>query len=122
MESVLNGRFEDTMVSTYNIINSNVYGQDKDAAYMNGIDTYDNIVNNDNTEAPKVLFLRDSCTSPFAAFASQVFSETDLIWTYKLNNDLEEYVDIEKYDYIIVSLYPDSLKDNMFQFNLSESE
>lgn len=122
MESVLNGRFEDTMVSTYNIINSNVYGQDKYAAYMNGIDTYDNIVNNDNTEAPKVLFLRDSCTSPFAAFASQVFSETDLIWTYKLNNDLEEYVDIEKYDYIIVSLYPDSLKDNMFQFNLSESE
>ena len=116
-ESVLYGRFEDTLVSTYNIVNDKIYDQDKYSAYMNAISTYDFIVNNDNVDAPKVLFLRDSCTSPFAAFAAQLFSETDLIWTLKLDNDLDSYVDIAKYDYIIVSLYPDSLKNSMFKFN-----
>lgn len=116
-ESTLNGRLEDTLVSTYNIVNDNIYDQDKYAAYMNGIATYDFIVNKKNVDAPKVLFLRDSCTSPFAAFAAQLFSETDLIWTLKLDNDLDSYVDIAKYDYIVVSLYPDSLKNSMFKFN-----
>ena len=121
-ESVLHGRFEDTLVSTYNIVNDNIYTQDKYASYMNGIANYDFIDNKKNVDAPKVLFLRDSCTSPFAAFAAQLFSETDLIWSLKLNNDLEDYVDINKYDYIVVSLYPDSLKNSMFNFSMNESE
>ena len=89
---------------------------------MNGIANYDFIDNKKNVDAPKVLFLRDSCTSPFAAFAAQLFSETDLIWSLKLNNDLEDNVDINKYDYIVVSLYPDSLKNSMFNFSMNESE
>lgn len=120
--SVLNGRFEETLVSTYNIVNSNIYEQDKYAAYMNAINTVDRVENKMNTEAPKVLFLRDSCTSPFAAFAALNFSQTDLIWTLKLDNDLEDYVDLSDYDYIFVSLYPDSLKNSMFKFNVNESK
>lgn len=119
-DQILDGRFEDTVLSTYNIVNSNVYTQDKYSSYMNGIATYDKIENKDKPDAPKILFLRDSCTSPFAAFVAQVFSQTDLVWTYKLDNDLDEYVNIEDYDYIVVSLYPDSLKENMFQFSVGE--
>lgn len=119
MESVLNGRFEDTVVSTYNIVNSNVYGQDKYSSYMNGIADFDKIKNNSNKDAPKVLFLRDSCTSPFAAFAALVFSETDLMWTLKLDNNLGKYYDIADYNYIIISLYPDSIKDSMFKFKMN---
>lgn len=121
-ESVLNGRFEETVVSTYNITNSNIYGQDKYSAYMNGIATCDKITNNNNPDGASVLFLRDSCTSPFGAFAAQVFGQTDLIWTLKLNNDINSYVNIEDYDYIVISLYPDSLKDSMFQIGLGETE
>ena len=115
-QSVLNGRFEDTVVSTYNIINSNIYTQDKYAAYLNGIADWDKIKNNLNKAGKKVLFLRDSCSSPFAAFASQLFYETDLVWTLKLNFDLEEKFNLEEYDYIFISLYPDNLKENMFRF------
>ena len=119
-EQTLDGRFEDTLLSTYNIVNENIYEQDKYASYMNAIATYDKVENKANPDAPKVLFLRDSCTSPFAAFAAQVFSQTDLVWTHKLDNDLEKYVDIKDYDYIVISLYPDSLTENMFRFNLSQ--
>lgn len=116
-ENVLDGRFEDTVVSTYNIINSNIYKQDKYSSYLNGVASYDKIKNNINKDAPKVLFLRDSCSSPFGAFVSQVFSQTDLMWTLNLDNDLDKYFDIADYDYVIVSLYPDSLKESMFKFN-----
>ena len=119
---VVDGRFEDTVLCVYNLINDHIYTQDKYSTYLNGVSTCDKIQNLDNPDAPKILFLRDSYTSPLGAFVSQVFSETDLVWTYKLNYDIDKYVDIEDYDYIVVSLYPDSLTKDMFRFNFPKDE
>ena len=119
---VSEGRFEDTLLLTNNLVNDSVYTRDKYASYLNGVCTYDKIENKEKPDAPKILFLRDSYTAPLGAFAAQLFSQTDLVWPHKLDHDLDKYVDIADYDYIVVALYPDNLWESMFRFNPVEEQ
>lgn len=90
---------------------------DKYFAYMWGNYGYTHIVNNNNEDGAKVLFIKDSFTVPLAAFLSNTCSEVDLIDPRWFGGSIEEYVINGDYDAVIVSVSPANLIEDFFVFD-----
>ncbi|MDC7290153.1 hypothetical protein NXH76_20370 [Blautia schinkii] len=99
------------------IMNSNPYKLNAGKFYMYELTSYSRQLNYEMTDGKKILLLRDSFATPVGAFLSQNVSHLDMLWNqYYSENELEEYLNGEVYDYIIVMLLPNNLNSKNFPF------
>lgn len=115
------GSMDETLVSKSYLEHEDYYDKDMYSSYLGGVRLWENIVNNKNEDGLKVLFLRDSYTSPLATFFSSYCSEMDLVWTVQTSpEEIEEAVETIKYDYVFLGLAIDSYIGYGAEFYLSE--
>lgn len=86
------------------------------SSYMNGIRYNDKIVNLNNPDGPRVLFIRDSYTSTMAAFFASVCSSVDMIWSLEYTGNIEELVENGNYDFVFIATWPQNLGEESFNF------
>lgn len=116
---ISSGTAEETILSTSVLEKGDtIYSDSQYSLYMDVINPYEKVVNEDNPDGCKMLAIRDSYFSPIMAFLLPMFSEIDAIWYLE---ELEE-IDIEKYvlenifDYIIIEVYPYNIDEVAFQY------
>lgn len=117
-EILRTGTFEEALMFTEYLDGS---FENTEGVYLNTANRVDVIINNLNTDGPKLLVLRDSYFSPVAAFLSPLFSEIHMVWATSQENpsvDFEEYLkeNIDDYDYVILEVYSHNLNDYSFEF------
>lgn len=113
------GRFEDSLIIGYpfNIQNyeQNI-NTDKYFAYLQGNQSIVTITN-ELSEGPRVLIIKDSMSVPMSAFLSTVCSEVVLIDPRYYEEDIIEYATQGDFDHVIVSIYPQNLTPEFFDYN-----
>ncbi|MGM9933495.1 hypothetical protein [uncultured Clostridium sp.] len=113
------GRFEEALLSQYSINNyKNEYAlsANKYDTYLFGNQGEVHITNNNNKNGIKVLFIKDSFVLPFAAFFSNVCSDTYLIDPRYYDKNILDFVNSKDIDLIIISFTPQDISDEFFNF------
>ena len=95
-----------------------IYRDSQYSLYLNGLRPYERIVNKSNPKGPKVFFIRDSYFSPVMTFLAPCFGEMEAVWSLENSDelDIEEHIRENRFDYIIVELYPYNIGDAAFNF------
>lgn len=115
----LEGNFVEAFVDTDLLLKKdNVYSDSQYSLYLNGLCLYEHIINNENPDGASFLMIRDSYFSPVMAFMMPMCGRMDAIWSLEETNeyDIESYVKEEKYDYIIMEIYPYNIENKAFNF------
>ena len=114
------GRMEETLISK-EYMEKDYYEREMWNSYLGGVHVSDHIENKMNEDGLKVLFLRDSYSSPVATFFSSYCSEVDLMWTSENTaEEIEAKVEENQYDYIFVGLAVDSYVYGDLNFYIDE--
>ena len=111
----ITGSFEDVLINK-EILNSDasIYEQDIYSAYCDGVlYPLGKITNMSNNNGPRILLIRDSYSSSFAAFLSTVCSEVDLLYPF-YDVDFDEVISSNNYDYVIFSGYCGTLGNELY--------
>lgn len=108
----------DYQISAY----GDYYHGEAERTYLyNGVSDYDSIQNLHAPSPKKILLLRDSYSTPIGAFLAQTFAQVDLLWVQQYTaGELEEFLAENRYDYVLLALYPTNLQEDFFPFGLSE--
>jgi hypothetical protein len=113
------GRFEETLLSYVPFRNGvspfNTY-YDKYSSYLSGDYRLAHIVNENNPNGPKVLFIKDSIARPVAAFLSTMCSEVWLVDPRYYKDNIEDFVGQHQLDYIFVMFLPQDITLEFFPF------
>lgn len=117
------GSFDETLLNREHIYEqqrNDFYEGSAYSAYLNGVCEYDRIINKKNPDGPKVLFIRDSYTSPLASFFANLCSEVEMIWAKEYSGSIEELVENGDYDFVFISTWPENLAEDSFNFYIGE--
>lgn len=118
-ESKIQGRFEDTLLTVSPLrTQKGTYAleSDKYSSYLFGNQGIVHVVNNDNPNGPKILFIKDSVTVPLAAFLSTVCSDVYLVDPRYYQGNIPDYVNSLNLNYVFISFYPQDLTEDFFKF------
>lgn len=113
------GSFDETFLNRnaiYEQAEGNMYEGSAYNAYLGGVCAYDHIENKNNPDGPKVLFIRDSYSSPLGAYFASLCSELDMIWAKGYGESIEELVENGDYDFVFVATWPENLAEDSFDF------
>lgn len=112
------GGYKDTIIDETVFMEKTPYKNRTYSLYMNGIRPFEHLVNLDTTGNEKILMVRDSYFSPVMAFMAPMVKQIDAIWTLEQTEDVtvEKVMEKERYDCIIVEVYPYNLNETAFQF------
>ena len=117
-EAELEGRFEEALLTISPFrTEKGIYSleADKYSSYLFGNRGIVHVVNKENTEGPKILFIKDSFSVPLAAFMSNVCSEIYLIDPRYYKESILDYVNgIEDLDIVFMAFSPQDLTDEFF--------
>lgn len=120
-EATLEGRFEDTLLTVSPFrTEKGIYAleADKYSSYLFGNRGIVHVINKNNIDGPKILFVKDSLTVPLAAFLSTVCSDVYLVDPRYYKDSIVEYVNsIDDLDIVFISFSPQDLTDEFFDFN-----
>lgn len=98
-----------------------IYKSIAEEAYMEGVNYYDFIRNNNTEDGPSFLFLRDSYASPVISFFAQCVPQTEAVWTGQCDSETMKTLLLRKnYDFVVIMLYPENLQFDFFPFCESE--
>lgn len=112
-----------SLVSQKYLTYEDAYEREMNNSYLQGICLGDKIVNKKKEDGAKMLFIRDSYSSPIAVFMAPMCSQIDLMWSLYVDEEtVEERIAQEEYDYIFVALAIDNFVDEGFPFFKSEEE
>lgn len=102
---------------------SDLYSGSQYALYLNELRIYERIINNDNLEGSKIFMIRDSYFSPLISFMMPMCGEIDAIWSLEESDklDIETYVKNNKFDYIVIEVYPYNINDAAFNYFKEET-
>ncbi len=117
------GRFEDALLNGYafNLKDyDSIMNADKYFAYLYGNQAFVSIVNQDKPDGIRVLMIKDSMSVPMASFLSTVVKEIVLIDPRYYKEDIAQYAHEEKFDLVLVSIYPPNLTEEFFEFNMNK--
>jgi len=95
-----------------------VYSDSQYSVYLNGISSYDKIINREKEDGVSVFMIRDSYFSPIMGFMAPMCKEIHALWSLEESPDLdiETYVKDHTFDYIIMEVYPYNIEDKAFNF------
>lgn len=96
----------------------NIYSDSWYSLYLNGLRSYEHIENLNHPQGPKVLFIRDSYFSPVITFFAPLCGTIDAVWSLETEDalDIETMVLENRYDYIIMEVYPYNISADAFRF------
>lgn len=110
-----------TLVDQSSLEEENKYEADFYDSYMNCVCRRDEIINEQLETGKKILFIRDSYSSPLATFMAPMCKEIDMKWSVRVSGEeIEEAVINETYDYIFVALAIDNFTDTGVPFYADE--
>lgn len=117
------GRFEDALLNGYafNLKDyDSIMNADKYFSYLYGNQAFVSIVNHDKPDGIRVLMIKDSMSVPMASFLSTVVKEIVLIDPRYYKEDIAQYAHEEKFDLVLVSIYPPNLTEEFFEYNMNK--
>jgi hypothetical protein len=117
------GVFEETLIypdALYMGTDELSAGADRYGAYLYGNAEMVHVKNNKMPDGPKILFIKDSMAVPMAAFLSTVCSEIWMIDPRYFSEDIEQFALERDLDFVVVSVFPQSLTDEFFPFGIEE--
>lgn len=117
------GRFEDALLNGYafNLKDyDSIMNADKYFSYLYGNQAFVSIVNQDKPDGIRVLMIKDSMSVPMASFLSTVVKEIVLIDPRYYKEDIAQYAHEEKFDLVLVSIYPPNLTEEFFEYNMNK--
>lgn len=118
------GSFEQALLDQHISIDSyrHLYELDMNNTYLHWmVSEYASITNFAPTIDKKVLLLRDSFSTPVGAFLAQSFAQVDMLWVGEYSaQEMERYLEENKYDYVFVALYPENLTEGFFPFGIEK--
>lgn len=117
------GRFEDALLNGYafNLEDyDSIMNTDKYFSYLYGNQAFVSIKNNQVNNDYRVLMIKDSMSVPMASFLSTVVSELVLIDPRYYQEDITQYAHEQKFDIVLVSIYPPNLTEEFFDFNVNK--
>ena len=88
-------------------------GSDKYAVFFNSNQSTTKVTGNGEG---KLLIIKDSYAVPFAAFASLRCHNVTLIDPRYYEENIEDFINSEKFDYVLVMFSPDDLAEEFFTF------
>jgi len=115
----LAGSFEETFINKDALDNRNdLYSGSQYSLYLNELRIYESIINKEKPDGIKLFMIRDSYFSPVICFLSPLCSRIDAMWSLEESDaiDIESYVKENRFDYIIVEVYPYNIEDAAFNF------
>lgn len=118
------GKFESVLIQINQFNNTEDLmdlTSDKYFSYLWGNRPLQEVVNLNNTDGPKVLFIKDSFAVPTAAFLSTVCSQVDLVDPRFYAGDIEDLIIKNDYDYVITTFSPPNLTEEFFVFCATSS-
>jgi hypothetical protein len=120
-DSIINqeGSFEEALISKVPFKPENdVYAleADKYFSYLYGNLGLVHVHNKNNETGLKVLFVKDSLAVPVATFLSTLCSDVYLIDPRYYKEDISEFANNTKLDFIFMSYYPQNLTKEFFPF------
>lgn len=113
------GDITETLYSLDQLCSSeDIYEVSQYGIYLNELEVYEHIVNRENPNGPKILFIRDSYFSPVITFLAPMCSEIDAVWNMDKSKhvDIDEIISENTYDVIILEYYPYNIEDSGFSF------
>jgi hypothetical protein len=113
------GPFTESLLYPAVLQTSQPYQTDFYSVYHSGIKSHEKIINHMNSQAPRLLMIRDSFCLPLGAFMAPMFSEIHMLWPVsgELRLNIEEYIRENDFDYILVELSETGLfVDNFYWF------
>lgn len=113
------GSFAEVLMDTSVLTKkTDVYSDSQYSLYLNGLSLYEKIVNEENPNGRKIFMIRDSYFSPVMAFLMPMSGQIDAIWSLEDTQelDIETYVRENKFDYIIIEVYPYNINSSAFNF------
>lgn len=118
-ETKMEGRFEEALLTIHPFrVQKDIYSleADKYSSYLFGNQGITHVVNKDNPNGIKVLFVKDSFTVPLAAFLSTVCSDVYLVDPRYYKGDIPKYVNSLNLDYVFISFDTENLTEEFFDF------
>lgn len=119
----ITGSFDGTLLQRkyiYEQVENDLYQGSAYSVYLNGVCEYDHIENKNNPDGPKVLFIRDSYSSPLGSYIANLCSEVDMVWAKEYGEKVEELIENNDYDFIFVVTWPENLLDESFEFYIED--
>lgn len=118
------GDISKTLINKEAFKHEDIYDRELSNSYLYGVCLKDEITNELLEDGRKVLFLRDSNSSPIAVFLSPMCKKIDCNWViHRSEEEIYQQVQNEDYDYIFVALTIDNLTSEgipMFQYEVEE--
>lgn len=98
--------------------NTDIYSDSQYSLYLNGLRSYEKIVNHSNPDGKRIFMIRDSYFSPVISFLTPMCGEIDAMWSLENMDelDIESYIKNNRFDCIIIEMYPYNIGDDAFQF------
>nr|MCR5670917.1 hypothetical protein [Butyrivibrio sp.] len=118
------GSFTDAFFVSY-VLNDDVdyYKNSQYSLYLDQIRNIENLENYDNPDGPNILMIRDSYFAPVMTFMMPMCNKIDALYAYEKLENLEisgyikdKYEEGERYDYLIIEMYPYNITDEAFRF------
>lgn len=122
--TIFEGGFTEALMNTQLLLKKkDVYSDSQYSTYLNGLRIYEKIINNEKPDGPSFFMIRDSYFSPVMAFMMPMCGRIDAIWSLEETRelDIESYVKEEKFDYIIMEIYPYNIENTAFNFFKEET-
>ncbi|SFR76453.1 DHHW family protein [Anaeromicropila populeti] len=111
------GSFEDTLINKSILTIKDLFQQDLYSCYLDGVlYSYGKITNRLNPNGAKILLIRDSYSSPLAAFLSSVCGEVDVLYPVLFEESILSFLSENHYDMVILSGYCGTLPEKLIHF------
>ena len=113
-----------TLISTEALEQSDIYKGSPYDMYINGLRTYEHIENESIEDGKTFFMIRDSYFSPVITFMTPMVKQIDAVWSLEESEqiDIENLIKSEKYDCIVIEMYPYNIEDEAFRYFLEEEE
>ena len=113
----LEGDIENTLIRKKVMELKDLYEKDMYSCYMGGVEVRDSVVNNLSNNEIKVLFIRNSYSTPVVTFFAPMVRETHAVWTDTASEELTmAAIKSNIYDYVFVALNEDAFFEKDLSF------
>ena len=118
-EEVREGSFEEAFMDEKVLTDrTDLYSSSQYALYLDELQIYEKIINNNEPDGSSIFMIRDSYFSPVIAFMMPMCREIHAIWSLEESDqlDIETYIKENDFDYIIIEVYPYNIGDAAFNY------
>ena len=111
----ISGDFADTLLDYRHLQTIDYYNENCYASFMNRNDAYAQIINlgNGNIAEKKILFIKDSYSTPFIPYLAVGVRQIDTIYELLFTGSIQTYIEETRPDLVIVMYSSSSMSGNV---------